>query len=123
MSWLWGSNNKSSSGSAETSIEEYTKIPSFFPYAPKECKDKSTVIFNCLNSKSEKENDHDVDAGTRGIKGCIVEMKSYEACMKELEKKKPPKRMRVRANFNYFLSLLVINIYITGKVQEEYRGK
>ena len=95
MSWLWGSNSATGSANELSIVTENAKMPTSFPYAPKECKDKSTVFFNCINSKSEKENDLDIDAGERGMKGCLVEMKSYEACMKDFEKKIPPRRMRV----------------------------
>ena len=95
MSWLWGSKSSTTSTNGICIIREDTKMPSSFPYAPKECKDKSAVFFDCINSKSQKENEIDADAGDRGMKGCLVEMKAYESCMKELEKKKPPRRMRV----------------------------
>ncbi|KAJ1429876.1 hypothetical protein B484DRAFT_449179 [Ochromonadaceae sp. CCMP2298] len=79
-----------------------TTLPSFFPYASKECKKVSEPFFECFSKHSVKESETDADAGSRALSKCQGELKKYKDCMEKHEKSKPPRRLRV---------------------QEEYRGK
>lgn len=72
-------------------------LPTFFPYAPKECKIQSDEFFNCFSSKSIKSSEIDSEAGVRGQKECILLQQKYEKCMIAVERKRPPRRMRVKA--------------------------
>ncbi len=77
------------------SAEITATLPPFFPYSTKECKKVAEPFFECFSKHAVKAVDSDVDAGRRGLIKCLPEMKKYVDCMKEAEKKNPPKRLRV----------------------------
>lgn len=85
-----------------------TKLQPSFPYAPKECKAVSESFFECFTKSSIKENKNDSEAGNRGISKCIKEMKKYQDCMEALEKKKPPRLMRVIDFCFYYLYIRIV---------------
>jgi len=74
---------------------EELKLPSFFPYAPKDCKLQAEQFFSCFYTKSIKLSETDTDSGLRGLQQCILDKNAYEKCMTQFEKKKQPRRLRV----------------------------
>lgn len=74
-------------------------LPSFFPSTTKECKPVAEPFFDCFTKNAVKLVEQDGDAGRRGLIKCLNEMKKYSDCMTAAEKKKPPKRLRVRFFF------------------------
>lgn len=71
-------------------------LPPFFPSYTKECKSVALPFFDCFTKWSAKLHDEDTQSGRRGVMDCVKELKPYWECMAEAEKKKPPKRFRVR---------------------------
>ena len=89
-------------------MSQSNKLPQSFPYSPKECKVVTESFFECFTNSSIKENANDSEAGNRGLSKCMKEMKNYQDCMELLEKKKPPKLMRVLC---FLFMLLIYKLY------------
>lgn len=100
------------------SLEIDVRMPLSFPHAPKACEHVAKPFFTCINKMSEKIVPEDLDAGRRGMLKCLVELKAYSVCMKEYEKKNPPKRLRVsnlthRPCYGWHLIIVCI-VYLIG---------
>ena len=74
-------------------------LPSCFPTSPKECRKLAENFFTCYDQNSKKENDMDTTAGYKGLEKCVNQMKQYESCVSQIEKKKEPRRFRVQEEY------------------------
>lgn len=74
------------------------RLPGFFPRI-KGCERVGTAFLTCFTTKAVKEGEEDVEAGVRGLKACVRELSSYEACMQQQEVKTAARRYRVQEEY------------------------
>mmetsp|Transcript_3373 Transcript_3373/g.5248 ORF Transcript_3373/g.5248 Transcript_3373/m.5248 type:complete len:90 (-) Transcript_3373:376-645(-) len=84
------------SSTAATSIPV---LPSFFPYASKDCKKVAQPFFDCFSKYSVKASDTDTETGKLALSKCLDELKKYQDCMNRYEKKHAPRRLRVQEEY------------------------
>jgi len=90
-----GSSTSLPSSSTATSVP--TKLPEYFPRAPKGCEKPSEVFFACYSVAAAKTNADDTTCGLVGLEKCANELRAYEQCMDKLKVKE--RRYRVQEEY------------------------
>lgn len=77
------------------------RLPSYFPRSHKSCKSPSDAFFECLYTKSHKNDSSDKEAGQRGLLACKKELNAYKYCMERYgnSAKIDNKKYRVQAEY------------------------
>eukprot|EP01115_Flamella_aegyptia_P007098 TRINITY_DN2957_c0_g2_i1.p1 TRINITY_DN2957_c0_g2~~TRINITY_DN2957_c0_g2_i1.p1 ORF type:complete len:68 (-),score=12.78 TRINITY_DN2957_c0_g2_i1:35-238(-) len=66
---------------------EDIRVADHFPSVRKQCKEQAAKFFHCFSQEGQQVNAVDIDAGKRGLSKCVVQMKSYDDCMKKYSPK------------------------------------
>lgn len=77
--------------------EAPTRLPSYFPRAPKACEKPSLAFLTCFSAASVKTSPDDTTCGFIGLEKCVNELHAYEQCMEKIASKE--KRYRVQEEY------------------------